>query len=189
MKTLFKALAVSAVLALTYPAVAAGPGNGPLRTQADISKADFIKQAEARFTAMDSNKDGKITAAEHAAQRPGRGMGPGASMPAEVTKAQALKFAEDRFVAMDTNKDGKITADERQGSRGGKHGMKHGSRGMGPAASMPTEMTKEQHMKYAQDRFNTLDTNKDGKISAEERQAQRGMKRGIGQQGSVPAAK
>ncbi len=189
MKNLFKVLAVSAVLALTYPAVAAVPGNGPMRNQADLTKADFIKQAEERFAAMDTNKDGKISAAEHAAQRPGRGMGPGAAMPAEVTKAQALKFAEERFATMDTNKDGKITADERRGQRGDKQGMKRGGRGMGPGASMPAEMTQEQHMKFAQDRFNALDTNKDGKISVEERQARRGMKRGFGPQGSVPAAK
>ena len=35
-----------------------------MRTQADISKADFIKQAEARFTAMDTNKDGNLTRQE-----------------------------------------------------------------------------------------------------------------------------
>jgi hypothetical protein len=44
-------------------------------------------------------------------------------------------------------------------------------------ASMPAEMSREQHMKLAEDRFNALDTNKDGKVTQEERQAQRAKQR------------
>ncbi len=48
----------------------------------------------------------------------------------------------------------------------------------GPAsAPRAQDVTHEQHMKFAADRFDAIDANKDGKISAEERAA---MRRGRG---------
>jgi|DEB0MinimDraft_10_1074344.scaffolds.fasta_scaffold101474_1 hypothetical protein len=38
--------------------------NAAKHTKGDVSKADYIKQAEARFDKMDANKDGILTAAE-----------------------------------------------------------------------------------------------------------------------------
>lgn len=153
MNTLMKTLLITAIAALAYPAIAAGPASAPRPMQQEMTKAEHMKFAEERFVAMDANKDGKITAEERAAKRPGRGMGPGASIPAEVTKAQALKFAEDRFTALDTNKDGKIGLEERRAQRGMHHGMPRGGRmgsgpdgrgmmrgprgGFGPQASVP----------------------------------------------------
>ncbi len=167
MNTLMKSLLLAAGLVLAYPAIAVGP-RAPL---ADMTKEQHMKYAEEQFNIMDANKDGKITTEERAARRGGRGMGPGASMPAEITKAEHMKWAEDRFTQLDANKDGKITTEERAARRGG--------RGMGPGASMPAEMTREQHMKWAEDRFNQLDANKDGKISTEEHQAMRGSRGGM----------
>jgi hypothetical protein len=199
MRTLKTLSLVGLILAPIF-AIAAGPAS---TMTGDISKADFIKQAEARFTALDTNKDGKISTEERQAQRRGRGMGPGASMPAEITREQHLKFAEERFAALDANKDGKVTVEERRaqrgqfaegkGRKGGKHGGQFagGGRGMGPGASMPAEMTREQHLKFAEERFATLDANKDGKVTQEERQAQRNKYRAERQQrrASLPAAK
>ncbi len=180
MNTLIKTLLISAAVALAYPAIAAGPASAPRFNQQEMTKEQHMKYAEDRFNALDTNKDGKITTDERANQRKGRGMGPGASMPAEVTRAQHMKFAEDRFNALDANKDGKITSEERAANRKG--------RGMGPGAGMPVEMTREQHMKYAQERFDAMDTNKDGKISVEERQAKRQGKQGMMRGGWVPQA-
>ncbi len=200
MNTLIKALLVSAAVALAYPVIAAGPASAPGYMQQDMTKEQYLKFAQDRFDAMDTNKDGKISTEERAANRPGRGAGPGASMPVEVTREQHMKFAEDRFNAMDANKDGKITSEERFANRYG--------RGFGPGAGMPAEMTREQHMQWAQERFDAMDTNKDGKISVDERQAQRqgkwakrggrgcgpdgrgyGMRGGWGPQASMPATK
>lgn len=133
MKNLTKTLLVSIAVALAYPAFAAGtastPDARPMRqAKPDMTKAEHMKAVEERFNAMDSNKDGKITAEERAAKRPGRGMGPGASAPAVETKADMLKKAEARFAEMDKNKDGKITSDERGSRRGDKAGKKHGGK-------------------------------------------------------------
>lgn len=174
MNTLMKSLLLTAGLALAYPAIAVGP-RAP---QGDMTKEQHMKFAEEQFNTMDTNKDGKITAEERTARRPGRGMGPGASMPAEITKAEHMKWAEERFNLLDANKDGKITAGERTARRVG--------RGMGPGASMPAEVTKAEHMKWAEDHFNLLDANKDGKISAEERQSMRGQKGGMMRDGHGP---
>jgi len=202
MRTIKTLSLVGLILAPLF-AIAAGPAS---TMTGDISKAEFIKQAEARFATLDANKDGKISTEERQAQRRGRGMGPGASMPAEITREQHLKFAEERFAALDANKDGKVTVEERRAQRGqfaegkgrkggmrGAHrdGQFAGGRGMGPGASMPAEMTREQHLKFAEERFATLDANKDGKVTQEERQAQRNKYRAERQQrrASLPAAK
>lgn len=47
------------------------------------------------------------------------------------------------------------------------------------------EITKEQHLKFAEDRFNAMDANKDGKITADERAAMRAG-RGMGRGASMP---
>lgn len=135
MKTLMKTLLLTAAVALAYPALAADPASRPVR--ADVTKEQFLKQTDARFDAMDANKDGKVTAEERIAHRPGRGDGPGAKAPAEITKEQHRKYAEQRFNAMDSNKDGKISAEERRAMHKGKPGMMRGGcgpegRGFGP---------------------------------------------------------
>lgn len=182
-----KSLSLLALLLAPVWVVAAGPAS---QAPAEVSKAQFLQEAEARFTQMDANKDGKITTDERRAQRPGRGLG--ASMPAEITKAQHMKFAEERFAALDTNKDGKVTLDERRAGRGGYrgHAMHHGF-----GASLPAEISKADHQKHAEAMFDAIDSNKDGKITTEERRAardkfraeHRGQGRGPG--ASVPAAK
>lgn len=192
MRTIKTLSLVGLILAPLF-AIAAGPAS---TMTGDISKAEFIKQAEARFAALDANKDGKISTEERQAQRRGRGMGAGASMPAEVSREQHLKFAEERFAALDANKDGKVTLEERRAQRGqfagGNHAGKRGGQMRG--ASMPAEMSREQHMKFAEERFTRLDANKDGKVTLEERQAQRNkyraerqQRRGLG--ASAPASK
>ena len=137
MKNLMKTLLLTAAVALAYPALAADPVPASRPARPDITKEQFMKQAQARFDAMDANKDGKITAEERAAHRPGRGMGPGAKAPAEITKEQHMKYAEQRFNAMDANKDGKITAEERRAMRHHKAGMRRGGCGPDGRASGP----------------------------------------------------
>ncbi len=147
MKTLMKTLLLTAAVAMAYPAMAADPAPArPMR--ADITKAEYLKHAEARFDALDANKDGKITAEERAAKRPGRGMGHGAKAPAEMTKEQHMKYAEQRFDALDANKDGKVTAEERRTAHRANMQKRadcmkasapdcRGQHRMGPRASVP----------------------------------------------------
>ena len=176
MNTFTKALLASAITVLAYPVIAAGPASAPRYFQQDMTKEQHMKYAEERFDALDTNKDGKITAEERTAKRPGRGMGPGASMPAEISKTEHMKYAEDRFNALDTNKDGKITADERAASRAGRMGGRVGG-------AISAGMTRDQFMKMSQDRFDAMDANKDGKIGADEMGRQAGMTRGKHQSG------
>lgn len=173
-------------------AAPATPGVGPCALQADITKADFLKQAQEHFALMDANKDGKVTLEERRAARQGQGRGMACTQQ-DLTKAEFLKQAEAHFALMDTNKDGKITADERQSRRG--PGMRGGRQGQGMGrmgASMPAEITQADHLKWAETRFDQMDTNKDGTVTTAERQAARGHmmgQRGHGRMGSTPASK
>ena len=126
------------------------------------------------------------TAAQPAGERPARHAkldtnGDGVIDRSEAAKAP--KFAE-HFDTLDANKDGRITAEERpqRGMHGGKGGRgdrmaqldinKDGVIDRSEAAKAP---------KFAE-HFDTLDANKDGRITAEER-PQRGMHGGKGGRG------
>jgi hypothetical protein len=108
------------------------------------------------FSKMDTDKDGKISAAEHAA----------------ATKA--------RFDKMDKNHDGKIViADElkepNKPSRG--QATASGEMAMDYVRKMDTDgdgvITADEHAKAAKARFDKMDTNKDGYLSKEEMTAAR----------------
>lgn len=171
MNTLTKTLLVSSVLALAYPAIAGGPASAPRYMQQEMTREQHMQFEEERFNAMDANKDGKISAEERTAQRPGRGMGPGASMPAEMSHEEHMKWAQARFDEMDANKDGKINAEDRAARRA--------ARGMGGGAAGPDVITRKQHLKYAQEHFNAMDANKDGKLTRAERRAYHDGKGGM----------
>jgi len=110
-------------------------GGGLMRADADhdgtITRAEMIADAEARFTAMDTNKDGKVTADERDAARAammaqwrggGRGRGGadgsggGGGMrgdPDRVdTRDDTMRRAGARFDRLDTNHDGRLDATE-----------------------------------------------------------------------------
>ena len=136
-----------------------GPKRGMMRdplARADadnngiVTRAEVLAQIDARFAAVDANKDGKITAEERQAARAtmgkrmrggpdregrpgGRGMGVDADGDGVVTldeqRAQALKL----FTFVDRNGDGQVDQSERQLARdamkqmgGGRHGPGHG---------------------------------------------------------------
>jgi Ca2+-binding EF-hand superfamily protein len=96
----------------------------------------------------------------------------GASPPAApVTRAQALADADRRFDAMDANHDGKITPDERKAYREARHpraGRDHEGR-----EHKGRELTRDQFRERAAKRFDRIDTNRDGTIDANEREAAR----------------
>lgn len=105
------------------------PGAGMMRADANgdgtITRAEMIAEAEARFAAMDTDKDGKVTAAEREAARSamrgqwrggagGRdGAGGMRGDPDRVlTREETVRRAGVRFDRLDANHDGKLDAAE-----------------------------------------------------------------------------
>ena len=184
---------------ITVPALAA-PGADRNRGDADgngvLTRAEAQASAAQMFARMDANKDGKIDATDRAARR---------------TEMQAKRFA-----ALDANKDGSVSKAEwdqhgadraakraekradagtaggekrRDGMRG-HHGKRGGHGGMGGWMKSDTNgdkaISQAEFQTAALARFDRMDANKDGQVTAEERQAARQMMRG--KRGIAPGA-
>jgi len=115
-------------------------------------------KADEMFSKMDTNKDGKISADEHAAA------------------------AKARFDKMDKNHDGKIViADELKAPNKPDRGQAtaQGEMAMDYLKSMDTNgdgaISAEEHATAAKARFDKMDTNKDGFLTKEEMAAGRTM--------------
>jgi Ca2+-binding EF-hand superfamily protein len=139
MRNLFVAATISTML--TAGAAMAMQADGPAR--APMTKAQALARADARFDAMDTDKDGKLSAAEREAaagamrdrmgERQGRRQGDmaqrrgggqaGGRMLARIdtngdgfiSREENRAGAEAAFARMDTNGNGTIDADERRG--------------------------------------------------------------------------
>ena len=126
-------LLATGAIAQTMPP-APPPGGGMMRLDANhdgiITRAEMVAEADARFAAMDTNRDGKVTPDERDAAREamraqrggGEGRrGGGAGMRAggdrEMTRADALDRAGKRFDRLDTNHDGRLDAAELAAAR------------------------------------------------------------------------
>jgi EF hand len=177
-------LGAGAVVALAAAAIAV-PSTAP-KADADgngaVSKAEMLAQADARFVKMDANNDGKVSVDDHAA------------------------LVKKHFAEMDTDKNGSINEAEfvaahaaraanrvgmdlgvgprgegRMGKRhhGGRGGHNGGMKMMSNAdADGDKVVTRTEFRAAAEVRFAKADTNKDGSISATERQEMRGKRRG-----------
>ena len=81
-----------------------------------ISRAEFAAISEQRFTRMDKNSDGAVTADElgdMAGRGPGGGvMAADTDHDGKVSHAEFTAMSTARFARMDANSDGDITADE-----------------------------------------------------------------------------
>lgn len=120
-------LAAGAYAQTTPPAPP--PGGGMMRLDANhdgvITRAEMTAEAEARFAAMDTDKDGKVTPEERAAarnamraQRNGDG-GNGGMRGGDqaLTRAEALDRAAQRFDRLDVNHDGRLDASDLAAAR------------------------------------------------------------------------
>ncbi|MEO6365802.1 MAG: hypothetical protein ABIO38_07140 [Luteimonas sp.] len=97
------------------------------------------------FAMADSNKDGRISAQEHA------------------SAAQAM------FARMDVNRDGKCTAGEMAAGRPMKKmGMGHAGMMAMMDANHDGVLTRDENAAAAQARFDRMDPNHDGRITADE---------------------
>jgi hypothetical protein len=140
-----------------------------------LSQAEFVGQRVQRLTAVDTNRDGSVTADERRVAR----------------QARMAGRADARFSRMDANGDGAVTraefdaarvaAHEARGERGarpmrGHRGSAHGRHGMarmearGPVVIADVQARAEQT-------FARLDTDNDGFVTAAEgRAARQGMR-------------
>lgn len=131
-RSLVMMMAVGSVLAGPALAQTAAPpppppGGGWMRADTNgdgvVTRAEVVAEAEARFAAMDSNKDGKVTPEEREAARNatrggwGRGYGMRGGGDGVMTRDQAVLRAGERFDRIDTNRDGKLDAAEIAASR------------------------------------------------------------------------
>ncbi len=175
MKTVLSGLIIAALAGTTAHAATTTDRN------ATLTRAQAQSNAEAAFTRLDSNKDGKIDATDRTARR--------AAM----------------FDVIDTDKNGQISRTEMEAARTarttdlgqgvrmhrmdghGKGGYRMGRRdgGMrGKGAGLATAdtnkdnaLSKAEFMAAATQRFELADANKDGQVTAAERQAARAARR------------
>jgi Ca2+-binding EF-hand superfamily protein len=177
MKTL-TILAGTALLA-SAGAVLAQPAAGQrLDRNADVTRQQVVERADQRFARLDLNNDGRATREE-------------AQQAAQQRRAER---AGRMFERLDANRDGSISRAEfeqarsaraerreQHAERGPRRGMR-GMRGMRPGGpGMRGErlfgeqgfVTREQMRERALARFDRLDANRDGTLTATERQQAR----------------
>ena len=111
-----KLLLAAVALTISGTAVAQNsPAPPPPRRDLPTTRAEAIAKADRMFAAMDTNRDGKVSADERRAFREARRERRGGGR--ELTQAQFRERALHRFDRIDTNHDGKIDAKEREAAR------------------------------------------------------------------------
>ena len=154
---------------------------------AEITRQQVIERVDRHFQQMDANNDGRFTREEAGAQR-------------ERMRGEHMQRA---FARLDANNDGSISREEfsqhragraeRRAGRGGE-GMRGGHAGgrmmrhhrAGPEGHMMGGrlfgeqgfVTREQMRERALARFDRLDADRNGTVTAEERRAARERRRG-----------
>jgi Ca2+-binding EF-hand superfamily protein len=164
-------LAGTALLAATGVAFAQ-PGPAGDRN-ADVTRQQVIERVDQRFARLDVDRDGRVT-------------------PDEARQAHEQRRAERAgrlFERLDSNNDGSISRAEfdqhraQRAERRGEHGMRgpgRGMRGHRMAMRMFGEqgfVTAEQMRERALARFDRLDSNRDGTVTAAEREQAREHRR------------
>jgi len=124
-----------------------------------MSRTDLQAALERRFDAADSNRDGTLTPDERAAR-----------MQARRTAGRERLFAQ-----LDADHNGSISKEEFSAAR--RHGSRRGREGIAPrrpfAAGADKPIARSDFVKDGLARFDRLDTDHDGRISAAERNAAR----------------
>lgn len=156
--------------------------SGGAEPRGDMTRADAQTKAAERFAKMDVNSDGQLSDADREAKRRARFDQTDANGDGQLSYAEVAAAHEARK-AMRGERRGE--AGERRAGRGedrmrgGKRGGKKGGKMM---AGMDTDnsgtVSQAEFTTAALARFDRADANKDGTLTSEERQAQRGDRRG-----------
>ena len=179
--------------ALVAVPVLAAPGGAD--GKAVQTRVDAEAKAAQMFARMDANKDGKIDATDRAAQHAEKQSKMFASLDADgngsISKAEWDQHGADRAAKRAERGDRRADAglDGKRGMRGDHHGPRGGHHGMmmGKADTNGDKaISQAEFQTAALARFDAADANKDGQVTAEERQAQRGAWRA--KRGAPPAA-
>jgi Ca2+-binding EF-hand superfamily protein len=145
---------------------------------ADVTRQQAIERADQRFDRLDVNNDGRAT-------------------PDEARQAHEQRRGERAgrmFERLDLNSDGNVTRaefDQARAQRGAEAGERRGMRGMRHGRGMRGDrahrgeamfgeqgfITQEQMRERAVARFDRLDANRDGTLTAEERRQSRQERR------------
>ncbi len=179
--------------ALIAVPVLAAPGIGA-KADADgngtVSRAEAQARATATFAKMDANKDGKLDATDRAAKRAEMQAAAferfDANKDGSISKAEWDQASADRAAKRGERGERRAEAGEpgqhgghRMGGRHGKRGGHHGGPGGRDGMMMKADTNGDKAISQAEfqtaalARFDAADANKDGQVTAEERQAQR----------------
>lgn len=157
-------LAGVATLAFLGTASAQQPMRAPV---GDITRAAAIADAERRFAALDTNRNGQLEAAERQQEM-------------EQRRAARRQQMEQRLSQM--SPEDRARFEQRRAERGGAEGPRRGGREGGPGMGRGADrgpVTLAQFRAQAEERFNRLDLDRNGVITQAEQEqlrAQRGTK-------------
>lgn len=148
-------VASAALIVAAVPLVASAQQGGMMRgMEGPFTLAQMQERADGRFTALDADHDGVLSAAEIAVpptrgsmMSAGRGMDRAdANQDGQVTLEEYHAQTAQMFARMDANGDGSVTTEELQAMRGmmrGPQGAQGGMMGQ-PGGGMPDGMSMPQ---------------------------------------------
>jgi Ca2+-binding EF-hand superfamily protein len=159
-----KTLLVAAV-ALVSPAVAAAQG---AQSPRQVTRNDYLKAVDGRFSQIDTNHDGKITREELAAEL---------QREVQVANARIAQQLQAKFKQLDTNHDGQLSLQEFMAAQPAIHPSE-------TPEQMLERLDKNHDGRLTQDefrapeiiKFDRLDANHDGVVTPAEIQAANGRK-------------
>lgn len=178
-------LALGAALVAVPVVAAPGAPKADADANSTVIRAEVQAHAAQRFAKMDVNKDGKIDAADRAAKRADMQAkrfaaldtdGDGSISRAEWDNQNAARAAKRAERAEKRAEAGENRSGKRHAMRGGKRGGHHamGGRMLGRADTDGDKaISLAEFQTAALARFDAADTNRDGQVTADERQAQR----------------
>ena len=162
------AAAVLPALAMAAPTVAPTPaGQAAQQQQAPkpITKAEFTANIDARFGAVDSNKDGSLSAAEIGAVQQK------ALQQAAATQQQRI---EAEFKKLDTNKDNQLSIAEFRAAAPGVRASETPAQMLAQIDSNKDgKVSAAEYRALPMTNFERMDTNKDGIVTPQEVDAAR----------------
>lgn len=165
-KTLF-ATGLTALAVLTAGVAMAQTDTARPDRNADVTRAQLVAQLDARFAKLDTDRDGKITAAEQKAVRDARL----AERFKRLDSDGNGSISQSEFAAARDKRGGERgeRAEGWRGHRGGRHGG-FGGFGFNADANKDGVITKAEFQAKALERFDRADADRNGVLTAAERQ-------------------